>query len=80
MKIKYLLGLVLPTIIDNKDENSSATRGDHGERVGDLTLNFINGDLVKGAKLLDKYGNPIKYKNGEDVVVTHGTSKDSSKN
>ncbi|MCG3714480.1 hypothetical protein L5F64_02725 [Aliarcobacter butzleri] len=76
---KVSLGLVLPTIIDNKDENSSATKGDHGERVGELTLNFTNGDLVKGAKLLDKDGNSIKYKNGEDVVITHGTSNNPQK-
>ncbi|MGJ0314897.1 hypothetical protein [Aliarcobacter cryaerophilus] len=76
---KVSLGLVLPTIIDNKDENSSATKGDHGERVGELTLNFTNGDLVKGVKLLDKDGNSIKYKNGEDVVITHGTSNNPQK-
>ncbi|MCT7638719.1 hypothetical protein [Aliarcobacter butzleri] len=62
------LGLKIPTIKDNTDNNDSA-KGDHGERVGELTLTFRNADKVVGTKLLDKDGNPIKYKNGEEVVI-----------
>ncbi|MCG3713925.1 hypothetical protein L5E75_10465, partial [Aliarcobacter butzleri] len=62
------LGLKIPTIKDNTDNNDSA-KGDHGERVGKLTLTFRNADKVVGTKLLDKDGNPIKYKNGEEVVI-----------
>ncbi|MDS1314809.1 hypothetical protein [Aliarcobacter butzleri] len=44
------LGLVQPTIKDNTDKNDTA-KGDHGERVDYITLNFTNGTSVKGAVL-----------------------------
>lgn len=44
------LGLVQPTIKDNTDQNNGA-KGDHGERVDYITLNFTNGTSVKGAVL-----------------------------
>ncbi|WP_026802848.1 hypothetical protein [Aliarcobacter lanthieri] len=62
------LGLKLPNIKDNEDKNGGA-KGDHGERVGDLTLKFTNGKLVEGAKLLDKDGKPLTYKDGTEVVI-----------
>ncbi|QKF58165.1 hypothetical protein [Aliarcobacter lanthieri] len=62
------LGLKLPNIKDNEDKNGGA-KGDHGERVGDLTLKFTNGKLVEGAKLLDKDGNPLTYEDGTEVVI-----------
>ncbi|MFV7789341.1 hypothetical protein ACNO6Z_00640 [Aliarcobacter lanthieri] len=62
------LELKVPTIKDNEDKNGGA-KGDHGERVGDLTLKFTNGKLVEGAKLLDKDGKPLTYKDGTEVVI-----------
>ncbi|RBQ27090.1 hypothetical protein, partial [Arcobacter sp. CECT 9188] len=62
------LELKLPNIKDNEDKNGGA-KGDHGERVGDLTLKFTNGKLVEGAKLLDKDGKPLTYKDGTEVVI-----------
>lgn len=65
------LGLKQPTIKDNTDKNGGA-KGDHGERVGELTLSFANGQFVAGAKLLDKDGNPLKYNNDKEVVINKG--------
>ncbi|MFW2454284.1 hypothetical protein ACN4FY_11950, partial [Aliarcobacter butzleri] len=44
------VGLVQPTTKDNTDKNDTA-KGDHGERVVYITLNFTNGTSVKGAVL-----------------------------
>lgn len=52
------LGLVQPTIKDNTDKNDTA-KGDHGERVDYITLNFTNGTSVKGAVLEKADGNDI---------------------
>ncbi|MFW2610017.1 hypothetical protein [Aliarcobacter butzleri] len=52
------LGLVQPTIKDNTDKNDTA-KGDHGERVDYITLNFTNGTSVKGAVLEKADGTDI---------------------
>ncbi|MCG3653804.1 hypothetical protein [Aliarcobacter butzleri] len=52
------LGLVQPTIKDNTDQNNGA-KGDHGERVDYITLNFTNGTSVKGAVLEKADGTDI---------------------
>ncbi|MCG3660514.1 hypothetical protein [Aliarcobacter butzleri] len=52
------LGLVQPTIKDNTDQNNGA-KGDHGERVDYITLNFTNGNSVKGAVLEKADGTDI---------------------
>ncbi|MEV9499206.1 hypothetical protein, partial [Aliarcobacter butzleri] len=52
------LGLLQPTIKDNTDKNDTA-KGDHGERVDYITLNFTNGTSVKGAVLEKADGTDI---------------------
>ncbi|WP_323669228.1 hypothetical protein, partial [Aliarcobacter butzleri] len=52
------LGLVQPSIKDNTDKNDTA-KGDHGERVDYITLNFTNGTSVKGAVLEKADGTDI---------------------
>ncbi|RZV19593.1 hypothetical protein [Aliarcobacter butzleri] len=52
------LGLVQATIKDNTDKNDTA-KGDHGERVDYITLNFANGTSVKGAILEKADGTDI---------------------
>ncbi|MFW2557095.1 hypothetical protein [Aliarcobacter butzleri] len=60
------LGLVQPTIKDNTDQNNGA-KGDHGERVDYITLNFTNGTSVKGAVL--------EKADGTDIVTISSNSQ-----
>ncbi|TBU74781.1 hypothetical protein DNJ99_23640 [Pseudomonas daroniae] len=71
------LGLKLPVITDNADQNGSATLGDHPERLGAITLTLSGDGAMAGAILTKADGTPLVASGGSYTIVIVETSGDS---
>lgn len=65
------LALVMPTIVDNSDQNN-ATAGDHGQRLGYITLTSVD----TGAKIYKEDGTTLLFtgdNNTMSIVIVDGS-------